>query len=33
MDLGEGLILAIVRQVLADRQEELKTLERDTKVL
>ncbi|MFN6964770.1 MAG: asparagine--tRNA ligase [Pyrinomonadaceae bacterium] len=29
MDLGEGLILAIVERVLADRQEELKTLERD----
>lgn len=33
MDLGEGLILAIVRRVLADRQEELKTLERDTTIL
>ncbi len=33
MDLGEGLILAIVGRVLADRQEELKTLERDTTVL
>ena len=33
MDLGEGLILAIVERVLADRQEELKTLERDTTVL
>ena len=33
MDLGEGLILAIVGRVLADRQEELKTLERDTAVL
>ena len=29
MDLGEGLILAIVERVLTDRQEELKTLERD----
>ena len=29
MDLGEGLILAIVDRVLTDRQEELKTLERD----
>lgn len=29
MDLGEGLILAIVERVLNDRQEELKTLERD----
>src|SRR5436305_5102833 len=33
MDLGEGLILAIVERVLTDRQEELKTLERDTAVL
>ncbi len=33
MDLGEGLILAIVERVLTDRQEELKTLERDTSVL
>lgn len=33
MDLGEGLILAIVKRVIADRQEELKTLERDTSVL
>ncbi len=33
MDLGEGLILAIVERVLNDRQEELKTLERDTTVL
>src|SRR5918993_81140 len=33
MDLGEGLILAIVERVLADRQEELKTLERDTTIL
>ena len=33
MDLGEGLILAIVERVLTDRQEELKTLERDTTVL
>ena len=33
MDLGEGLILAIVERVLADRQEELKALERDTSVL
>jgi asparaginyl-tRNA synthetase len=30
MDLGEGLILAIVKRVLSDRQEELKILERDT---
>ncbi|HMM79397.1 MAG TPA: asparagine--tRNA ligase [Pyrinomonadaceae bacterium] len=29
MDLGEGLILAIVERVLEDRQEELKVLERD----
>ena len=29
MDLGEGLILAIVQRVLSERQEELKTLERD----
>ena len=29
MDLGEGLILAIVERVLSDRQEELKALERD----
>ena len=29
MDLGEGLILAIVERVLTDRQDELKTLERD----
>src|SRR5438552_163706 len=29
MDLGEGLILSIVERVLGDRQEELKTLERD----
>jgi asparaginyl-tRNA synthetase len=29
MDLGEGLILKIVERVLNDRQEELKTLERD----
>ncbi len=33
MDLGEGLILFIVGRVLTDRQEELKTLERDTTVL
>ena len=33
MDLGEGLILAIVKRVLGDRQEELKILERDTTVL
>ena len=33
MDLGEGLILAIVESVLANRQDELKTLERDTSVL
>ncbi len=30
MDLGEGLILAIVERVLNERGEELKTLERDT---
>lgn len=29
MDLGEGMILHVVERVLADRQEELKTLERD----
>ena len=29
MDLGEGLILSIVSRVLANRQEELKSLERD----
>ncbi len=33
MDLGEGLILAIVEAVLRDRQEELKTLERDIAAL
>ncbi|MGH9946947.1 MAG: asparagine--tRNA ligase, partial [Pyrinomonadaceae bacterium] len=33
MDLGEGLILAIVERVLNDRAEELKTLERDTSIL
>lgn len=33
MELGEGLILAIVDRVLAERQEELKVLERDTSVL
>ena len=33
MDLGQGLILSIVERVLNDRQEELKTLERDTSVL
>ena len=33
MDLGEGLILSIVERVLTDRQEELKTLERDTTIL
>ena len=33
MELGEGLILAIVERVLNDRQEELKTLERDTSIL
>jgi asparaginyl-tRNA synthetase len=33
MELGEGLILSIVDRVLNDRQEELKTLERDTSVL
>ncbi len=33
MDLGEGLILSIVERVLTARQEELKTLERDTAVL
>lgn len=33
MDLGEGLILAIVDRVLSDRQEELKSLERDVTAL
>ncbi len=33
MDLGEGLILAIVERVLADRKQQLATLERDTAVL
>src|SRR5205085_3360643 len=33
MDLGEAMILSVVERVLADRQEELKTLERDTAVL
>ncbi|MBE7516469.1 MAG: asparagine--tRNA ligase [Chloracidobacterium sp.] len=33
MELGEGLILAIVKRVLADRQEELATLERDVSKL
>ena len=33
MDLGEGLILAIVEAVLRDRQEELKTLERNIAAL
>ncbi|MCW5958264.1 MAG: asparagine--tRNA ligase [Pyrinomonadaceae bacterium] len=33
MDLGEGLILAVVEAVLRDRREELKTLERDISVL
>ncbi len=33
MDLGEGLILFIVERVLNDRQEELKTLERDVAAL
>jgi asparaginyl-tRNA synthetase len=33
MDLGEGLILAIVERGLRDRQDELKTLERDTSIL
>lgn len=33
MDLGEGLILFIVKRVLADRKQELATLERDTAVL
>jgi asparaginyl-tRNA synthetase len=33
MDLGEGLILAIVERVLNDRSHELATLERDTAVL
>jgi asparaginyl-tRNA synthetase len=33
MDLGEGLILAIVKRVLSDRQEELKALERDIEKL
>lgn len=33
MDLGEGLILAIVERVLNERKQELATLERDTSVL
>ncbi|MEO7660056.1 MAG: asparagine--tRNA ligase [Pyrinomonadaceae bacterium] len=33
MDLGEAMILKVVERVLNDRQEELKTLERDTTVL
>ncbi|PYS98940.1 MAG: asparagine--tRNA ligase [Acidobacteria bacterium] len=33
MQLGEDMILAVVQRVLKDRQEELKTLERDTTVL
>lgn len=33
MELGEGLILAIVERVLTERKEELKTLERDTSKL
>ena len=33
MDLGEAMILFIVNRVLTDRQEELKTLERDTTIL
>jgi len=33
MQLGEDMILAVVQRVLNDRQEELKTLERDTTVL
>jgi asparaginyl-tRNA synthetase len=33
MDLGEGLILSIVERVLSDRQEELKTLDRDVSKL
>ena len=33
MDLGERMILSIVERVLTDRQEELKTLERDTTIL
>jgi asparaginyl-tRNA synthetase len=33
MDLGEAMILFIVGRVLSDRQEELKTLERDTTIL
>ena len=33
MELGEGLILSIVDRVLNDRQEELKTLERDVSKL
>src|SRR5689334_10489238 len=33
MQLGEDMILAVVERVLSDRQEELKTLERDTTVL
>src|SRR5205814_5469290 len=33
MDLGEAMILSVVERVLTDRQEELKTLERDTTIL
>ena len=33
MDLGEAMILKVVERVLNDRQEELKTLERDTTIL
>ena len=33
MDLGEAMICSIVERVLTDRQEELKTLERDTTIL
>jgi asparaginyl-tRNA synthetase len=33
MELGEGLILAIVQRVLSERQDELRTLERDTTIL
>ncbi len=33
MDLGEGMILAVVEAVLRDRKEEMKTLERNTSVL
>src|SRR5829696_7467398 len=33
MELGEGMILALVDRVLSERQEELKTLERDVALL